>query len=179
MEALNYKIAPKTFRCFVDDSHTRFQERSHTDNFLKIWNKQDPAIKYTVEFEDHKHSLNFLDINITNNTTNRKYEFKVHRKDAITNIHIKPNSCIDPSITKSVFKGFLHLGHKGCSEKYTMEETQFLIDIFVENRHMRTFPENLVKNYNVKKKNNGSRSYTKTKKILGVTNIGPKIRKRI
>ena len=44
----------------------------------------------------------FLDINITNNTTNRKYKFNVHRKDAITNVHIKPNSSIDPSITKSV-----------------------------------------------------------------------------
>ena len=76
-EALNYKIAPKTFRHFVDDSHARFQNRSHANKFLEILNKQDPAIKYTVEFEDLKHSLNFLDINITNNSTNRKYEFKV------------------------------------------------------------------------------------------------------
>ena len=91
-EALNYKIASKTFRRFVDGSHARFQDRSHANKFLEILKKQDPAIKYTVEFEDHKHSLNFLDINITNNTTNRKHEFKVHRKDAITNIHIKPNS---------------------------------------------------------------------------------------
>ena len=35
MEVLKYKIAPK------------------------ILNEQDPAIKYRVEFEDHKHSLNF------------------------------------------------------------------------------------------------------------------------
>ena len=34
MEALNYLIAPKTFRRFVDDSHTSFQERSHTDKFF-------------------------------------------------------------------------------------------------------------------------------------------------
>ena len=107
-EALNYKIAPKTFRRFVDDSHARFQSRSHANKFLEILNKQDSAIKYTVEFEDHEHSLNSLDINITNNTTNRKCKFIVHRKDAITNIHIKPNSCIDPSITKIVFKDFLH-----------------------------------------------------------------------
>ena len=58
---------------FADDSHARFQDRSHTNKFLEILNKQDPAIKYTVEFEDHKHSPNFLDINIANNTTNRKY----------------------------------------------------------------------------------------------------------
>ena len=116
-EALNYKIAPKTFRRFVDDSHARFQNRSHANKFLGILNKQDPAIKYTVEFEDQKYSLNLLDINITSNTTNRKYQFKVHRKDTITNIQIKPNSCIDLSITKSVFKSFLHRVHTICSEK--------------------------------------------------------------
>ena len=177
MEALNYKISPKTFRCFVDDSHTRFQERSHTDKFLKIWNKQDPAIKYTVEFEDHKHSLNFLDISISSNTTNRKDELKVHRKDAITNIHIKPNSCIDPSITKSVFKGFLHRAHTICSEKFIKEEIQFLVNMFVENGHKRTFLEVLVKDYNTKNKNNNNRNDTNRKKIPWVPDIGPKIRK--
>ena len=45
MEALNYKIAPKTFRRFVDDIQVHFQERSHADKFLEILNKQDPAIK--------------------------------------------------------------------------------------------------------------------------------------
>ena len=39
---------------------------------LEMLNKQDPAIKYAAKFKDHKHSLNFLDINITNNTTNKK-----------------------------------------------------------------------------------------------------------
>ena len=111
MEALNHKIAPKTFGRFVDESRASFQDRSHADKSLEILNRQDPAIKYTVEFEDNKHSLNFLDIKITNNTTNKKYEFKVHRKDAITNIHIKPNSFIDPSITRCVFKCFLHRAH--------------------------------------------------------------------
>ena len=44
-----------------------------------------------------KMEINLLDINVTN-TINNKYEFKVHRKKAITNIHIKPTSCIDPNI---------------------------------------------------------------------------------
>ena len=123
------------FRRFVDDSYVRFQERFHADNFLEILNKQDPATKYTFEFEDHKYSLIFLDINITSNTTNKKYEFKVQRKHAITDIHIKPNSCIVPSITKSVFKVFLHRAHTVCLEKYIKEETQFLVGMFVENGH--------------------------------------------
>ena len=72
MEALNYKIAPKTFRRFVDDNHARFQERSHADKFLEILNKQDPTIKCTAEFEDHKHSLNFLLHQLHRNYTNSK-----------------------------------------------------------------------------------------------------------
>ena len=104
---------------------TRFQERSHADSFIEILHKQDPAIKYTVEFEDQKHSLDFLDINITSNTTNKKHKFKVHWKDAITNIYIKPISCIDPSINKSVFKGFLHLAPTVCPKTYIKEETVF------------------------------------------------------
>ena len=177
MEALNYKIDPKTFRRFIDDSHARFQNRSHANKFLETLNKQDPAIKYTVEFEDYKHSLNFLDINITNNTTNRKYEFKVHRKDAIANIHIKPNSFLDPSITKSVFKGFHHRTHTICSEKFIKEKIQFLVNVFVENGHKRTFLEVLVKDYNTQNKNNHNHNDTNRKKIPWIPNIGPKIRK--
>ena len=65
MEPLNYKIAPKTFRCFVEDSHGCFQDMSHADKFLEIL----------------QYSLNFLHINITNNTNNKKHKFKVHGKD--------------------------------------------------------------------------------------------------
>ena len=57
MKALNYKIAPKAFRRFVDDSHARFQERSHVDEFSKTLDIQDPVIEQTSEFEDYKHSL--------------------------------------------------------------------------------------------------------------------------
>ena len=174
-EALNYKIAPKTFRRFVNDSHARFQDRSHAKKFLEILKKQDPAIKYTAEFEDHENSLNSLDINITNNTTNRKYEFKVHRKDKITNIHNKPNSCIDPSRIKSVFKGFLHRAHTIYPEKYIKEEIQVLVNMFVENGHKKTFLEALVKVYNTKNKNSDSRNDTNRKNIPWIHNIGPKI----
>ena len=129
MNALNYKIAPKIFRRSADNSHARFQERSHRGKFSKILKKQDPAIKHTVKFENCKHLQNFLDINITNNTINKKYEFKVHQKDAILILHIKQNWCIYPSITKRIFKGSLHRAHTIWSEKYTEEETQFLIEV--------------------------------------------------
>ena len=142
-EALNIQIQPKTFKRYVDDSHARFTSKHHANIFQEILNKQDPAIQYTIEYENENKSLNFLDINITN-TINNKYEFKVHRKKAITNIHIKPTSCIDPNIIKSVFQGFLHRAHLICSEKYIKEEEKFLIDMFLENGHNKQLLKNLV-----------------------------------
>ena len=62
-----------------------------------------------------------------------------------------------------------------CSEKYIKEETHFLLDMFVENGHKRTFGETLVKDYKAKKESNDSRNYTNSKKIPWVPNIGPKI----
>ena len=124
-EALTIQIQPKTFKRYVDDSHARFTSKYHAKTFQEILNKQDPAIQYTIEYENGNNSLNFLDINITN-TINNKYQFKVNRKKAITNIRIKPTLCIDPNIIKSVFKGFLHRAHSICSEKYIKEEEKLL-----------------------------------------------------
>ena len=108
IEALNCKVTAETCRYFVDNSHARFQKRSHKDKFLEMLNKQDPLKKCTVEFENDNYLLSFKDINIISNTTNKKYGLKTHRKDVITNMHFKPNSSMTPSITKSIFKGFLH-----------------------------------------------------------------------
>ena len=77
----------------------------------------------------------------------------MHRKNAITNINIKPTSCIDPNIIKSVFKGFLHRAHLICSDKYIKDEEKFLIDTFVENGHNKQLLKNLVIKYNNKKNN--------------------------
>ena len=76
MEALNYKIASKTFRGLVVDCNARFQERSRADTFLEILNEQDPARKYTAKFELHNDLLNFLDINIASNTPKKKMKIQ-------------------------------------------------------------------------------------------------------
>ena len=44
-----------------------------------------------MEKEDQSCKLNFLDVTIIN-TGAGKYEFKIHRKIAITNVQIKPHS---------------------------------------------------------------------------------------
>ena len=127
-EALTINIQPKTFKRYVDGSHARFTSKHRGNTFQEILNKQDPAIQYIIEYENGNKSLNFLEIKITN-TINNKYEFKVHCKKAITNIYVKPTSCIDPNIIKSVFKGLLQRADSTCSQKYIKEEEKLLMDI--------------------------------------------------
>ena len=123
-EALIIHMQPKTFKQYVDGSHARFPSKHQTNTFQEILNNEDPAIQYTIVYENGNKSLNFLDINIID-TINNKYEFKVNRKKTINNTHIKPTSCIDSNITKSVFKCFLHRPHSICSEIYIKEEEKF------------------------------------------------------
>ncbi|XP_065667862.1 uncharacterized protein LOC136088126 [Hydra vulgaris] len=95
----------KSFLRYVDDSHARFSNIKQAKQFQDILNQQHPAIQYTIEVENETKTLNFLDITITNNTLG-KYEYKVYRKEAITNIQIKPHSNHDPNILTAIFKGF-------------------------------------------------------------------------
>ena len=92
-------IAPKSFLRYVDDSHARFENMDHARAFQEILNNQDKNIEYTIETENSSSkSLQFLDLDITNN--NGQYTFKVHRKNAITNVQLKPNSGHDPKNTE-------------------------------------------------------------------------------
>ena len=72
--------------------------------------------------------LNFLDVTIINIGT-RKYESKIHHKNAITNIQIKPHSSIDPSLIRGFSKGFVSRAKKLCSEKYLDEELNIFKDV--------------------------------------------------
>ena len=60
------------------------------------------------------------------------HDFKVHRQDAITNIHIKPNSCIDPSITRVSLK-VSYMKPTQYVQKNISRKKQFLVEMFVEN----------------------------------------------
>ncbi|XP_065640463.1 uncharacterized protein LOC124819032 [Hydra vulgaris] len=137
---------PKTFVRYVDDCHARFNSIKQQQMFLNILNEQNPAIKYTVELENHQKQLKFLDVNITN-TMHGAYEFQIHRKETITNIQLKPNSNINPNIITGVFKGFLCRAKRLCSQKYLKQETDFLIEMFVENGQNENNLINIARNF--------------------------------
>ena len=135
-EALATNLAPLTYKRNVDDSHARFETVHQSHGFLNILNKQNKAIKHTMEKEDQSCKLNFLDVTIIN-TGAGKYEFKIHRKIAITNVQIKPHSYVNPAMTRGIFKGFVSRAKKLCSKNYLDDELKFLVDNFVEKGHDR------------------------------------------
>ena len=56
-----------------------------------------------MEKEDQSRKLNFLDVTLISTGT-VKYEFKIHRKNAITNVLIKPHSYVNPALIRGIFQ---------------------------------------------------------------------------
>ena len=125
-EALNENppIDLKSYHRYVDDSHARFPNIDQAEKFKEILNKQNKNIQYTIEHENESKTLNFLDVSIIN-TLKGKYDFNIHRKQAITNIQIKPTSSHNPKVLDGIFKGFIHRAFKLCSENYIEKEIEF------------------------------------------------------
>ena len=184
-EALHLKppLLPLSFYRYVDDSHARFKDDSSADTFLYILNKQHQKIQYTIERENEKKELQFLDIKIMNDGSG-KYGFDVYRKEAITNVQVRPESSHDPKILKGIFYGFLYRAKSICSEKYINKEVEFLVDTFVENGYREDALRQIVQEFNEKQKqpknNNTIKSqddpcYTIT--LPWIPGVSPKLRK--
>ena len=176
-EALATNLAPLTYKRYVDDSHARFETVHQSHNFLNILNKQNRAIQCTIEKEDQSQKRNFLDVTIIN-TGAGKYEFKIHRKNAITSVQIKPHSFANPTLIEGIFKGFVSRAKRLCSGKYLDEELNFLVDMFVENGHDRNYLNSIINENKHEARNNKNKDSNIVKLPL-IPIIGPKIRKEL
>ena len=183
-EVLTLNLAPKTYRRYVDDTHARFTSKEQYREFQNILNKQGKHIQFTKEYENEEKCLKFLDIKTKNN--NGRYEFDAHRKPALTNLQIKPHSCIPPGTITSIFKGFLARATKICSEKYLRTEIVYLTEIFCENGHDRKPLQKIINSFEKKIRctNNNDNNNNNTNKKQRVTfswvpKLGPKIKKEI
>ena len=176
-EALATNLAPLTYKRYVDDSHARFEIVHESHSFLNILNKQNRAIQYTMEKEDQSQKLNFLDVTIIN-TGAGKYEFKIHRKNAITNVQIKPHSFVNPSLIRGIFKGFVSRAKRLCSGKYLDEELHFLVDMFAENGHDGNYLNSII-NENKHQGPNTENKDSNIVKLPWIPIMGPRIRKEL
>lgn len=94
-------------------------------------------------------------------------------------MQIKPNSSINPSITRGVFKGFLVRASRICSAKYLQKEIQFLVDVFSENGHDTNELQKMAQQH-LNPSNNHTNERTERRnviKIPWIPKIGPKLRK--
>ena len=118
--------------------------------------------------------MNFCDTSVKNTGTG-SYEFNVYRKEAITNVQIKPNSSHDEKVKYGVFKGFVHRAMTICSEKYVKDELELLVKMFVENGYSEKPRRNIIKNYKL----SNTRDPNNRKKIVSlpyVSTISKKLR---
>ncbi|XP_066926268.1 uncharacterized protein [Clytia hemisphaerica] len=172
-------VAPKSFVRYVDDSHARFQTVHQAEKFQEILNQQNEHTQYTMETEDTAKSLNFLDVNVRNN--NGRYELKIHRKNAITNVQVKPNSAHDPKVLKSIFSGFLNRAYRICDDRFRQEEIDFLINNFVENGYDRNTLTRIANDYdrtrNQTTDNRNDPEQLPIVKLPWIPGLSPKLRK--
>ena len=163
--------APITHRRYVDDTHDRFLDRTESEAFLVVLNQQERRIQYTAEYENDDKELSYLDIT-SKNSDNGAYEFKVFRKDAITNVQIKENSCHDQSTRDGVFKGFLSRAKAICSPQHLQSEIEFLINVFISNGYKRVHLEKLIAESNrprrVRSTNHAPPQYTSMPYVPGL-----------
>ncbi len=130
-----------------------------------------------------------FDVNILN-VGDGKYQFNIHRKDAITNVQIKPHSCINPGIVEGVFKEFLVRAHRLCSPNYIQDEINFLVNVFSENGHARSVLKDITKTFiipenrltqppppNTTTSADSSTDAAKIVKLPWIPRLGPKLRK--
>ncbi|XP_065642486.1 uncharacterized protein LOC136074113 [Hydra vulgaris] len=157
-------ICVKSFKRYVDDIHSRFTNEAESERFLDLLNNQHTNIKYTIEKESDSHAINFLDLSITNNKSGT-YLFKIYRKDAITNVQIKPRSCHDPKIIYGVFKGFIQRTFALCSKEHINHELKFLTEMFTENGYNKKILQNIVKKIKNNKQNNQQNNNNNIKKL--------------
>ena len=174
-------VVIKTFFRYVDDSHARFNTSDDADKFQTALNQQHPAIQYTIERENVDKELNFLDVHIKNNQTGQ-YEFKIHRKEAITNVQIRPTSNHDPKTIDGVFKGFVHRAFTICSNNHIEDELKFLTEVFIENGYEEQHLLRLVDQIRQKRNNSiptQSKNETtiQTISLPWIPGLSPKLRK--
>ena len=176
--ALRKNVAPMSFLRYVDDSHSRFNNIEDATTFQEILNDQDPDhLKYTMEVEDIEKTLNFLDLKIKNNSGH--YEFSIHRKNAITNVQVKPHSGHDPKILRGIFTGFLNRAFTICKDQHLNDEIEFLIRCFTENGYDEDNLRSIAKSYTENHHNRllHQQEDLKIVSLPWVPGLSPKLRK--
>ena len=117
-------------------------------------------------------SIAFLDVYVTRHDDG-SVTTRVFQKPSNTNIGIKPNSCQDPKITISAFKGELCRCHRLCSSpEETQKEINFVLDLYEDNGHDRAKLKKIADAYTPP---SGKKNDSNNKKENKATKVKPKL----
>ena len=85
----DFSVKPQFYKRYVDDTFVIFENEAECDEFFKILNSLNPALKLTSEKEESE-SLAFLDVKIQKSDS--KFITSVYRKPSFTGQYIRWDS---------------------------------------------------------------------------------------
>jgi len=121
---------------YIDDILFIYPLNHNITQIVERLNKIEPTINFTHELE-HKHTLPFLDILLTNN--NNHLEFKVYHKPTNKNDHIHFYSHHNTKIKSGLVIGFYLRALRICTKKFLDEEFEFIDNSFTQLQYPQSF----------------------------------------
>ena len=136
----NSTYVPKLWKRFVDDIFAIWSYgKEHLDTFLNYLNNIHPSIEFTIQHEDDKHSLSFLDIALTRNQDGT-LNHAVFRKPTHTDRYLNYRSFHHPAIKSSVCKTLVNRAYNVCDKESITKELDHLNAVLQQNG----FPANKI-----------------------------------
>ena len=136
----NSTYVPKLWNRFVDDIFAIWSYgKEHLDTFLNYLNNIHPSIKFTIQPEDDKHSLSFLDIALTRNHDGT-LNHAVFRKPTHTDRYLNYRLFHHPAIKSSVCKTLVNRAYNVCDKESITKELDHLNVVLQQN----VFPANKI-----------------------------------
>ena len=136
----NSTYVPKLWKRFVDDIFAIWSYgKEHLDTFLNYLKNIHPSIKFTIQHEDDKHSLSFLDIALTRNHDGT-LNHAVFRKPTHTDRYLNYRSFHHPAIKSSVCKTLINRAYNVCDKESISKELDHLNVVLQQN----CFPANKI-----------------------------------
>ena len=96
----------------------------------------------------------------------------------MTNGQIKPHLYVNPALIRRIFKWFVSRAKKLCYEKYLDKKLNFLVNMFMENRHDRNHLYSIIRE-NKRQAPKTENTDSNIVKLPQIPIIGPKIRKEL
>ena len=133
----DFSVKPQFYKRYVDDTFAIFENEAECDEFFKIQNSLNPALKFTNEKEKSE-SLAFLDVKIQKSDS--KFLTSVYRKPSFTGQYIRWDSFRPSKRKKNLIGTLVHKALRICSKSLLQQELENIRVILRDNG----YPESII-----------------------------------